>query len=217
MSTRVNLSARVAVALALAAGVAACGKKQNQAATTDTAAGGVATAAAPAPAESANTGGTTAGAAALGSLTDPEIVYLVDEANKADSAAGALALKKAKNANVKSFARQMTVDHHRLREQGQQLAKKLKVTPQKPANDPVEGLANQEMSALESASGAAFDSTYMNHEVQAHQAVLDLLNKAHDAAQNAELKELIGKAQPVIQQHLSRAEQIQKELGSKTA
>jgi predicted outer membrane protein len=47
--------------------------------------------------------------------------------------------------------------------------------------------------------------------------VLDVAQKGHDAAQNAELKKLIEQAKPVIEKHLNRAEEIQKKLGKPTA
>src|SRR5919112_3153 len=47
--------------------------------------------------------------------------------------------------------------------------------------------------------GAAFDRTYIEQEIGTHKAVLDLAGKAHDAAQNPELKQLIEKAKPVIE------------------
>ena len=73
----------------------------------------------------------TAPAATAGSeaLTDANIVALLDEANMADSAAGAYALTKATNADVKAFAKLMMGEHHALRAQGQQLAQRLNVTP----------------------------------------------------------------------------------------
>ena len=51
-------------------------------------------------------------------LTDANIVALLDEANKADSAAGALAVTKATNKAVKDFAKLMMSEHHALREAG---------------------------------------------------------------------------------------------------
>jgi putative membrane protein len=125
--------------------------------------------------------------------------------------AGALAAKKATNAEVKQFARLMMSEHHALRQQGADLAKKLNVTPEPPADDPVTALAEKETQALQSApKGAEFDRTYIDQEIAAHQAVLDLVTKAHDQADNAELKALIVKARPVIQKHLDQAQQIQK-------
>ena len=146
-------------------------------------------------------------------LTDANIVALLDEANKADSAAGALAAKKGTSADVKSFAKLMMSEHHALRLQGQQLAKKLNVTPEPPADDPVAAMAQQEMSILESTpKGAEFDRAYIDQEVTAHKAVKDLRDRAESDAQNEELKDLIGKAQPVIQKHLDQAEEIQGKL-----
>ena len=151
-------------------------------------------------------------------LVDANIVALLDEANMADSAAGALALKKATNPEVKSFAKLMMGEHHALRLQGQQLAKRLNVTPQPPSKDPVKALASQETAALQATpKGAEFDRVYIQNEVVAHRAVLDLAKKAHDQAQNDELKKLIEQAQPVIERHLQMAEDIQKKLGGPSA
>jgi putative membrane protein len=156
-----------------------------------------------------------AGAAATGELSDANIVGLLDEANMADSASGAYALGKATNAEVKAFARLMMGEHHALRSQGQQLAKRLNVNPELPANDPLKPAAESEMAALRAApKGAQFDRTYIEQEIGIHKAVLDLAGKAHGAAQNAELKKLIEQAKPVIEKHLEQAEAIQKRLGN---
>ena len=157
------------------------------------------------------------GTAAEG-LSDANIVALLDEANMADSASGAYAVTKATSPDVKAFARLMMGEHHALRAQGQQLAKRLNVTPQLPANDPLKPAAQGEMAALRAApKGAQFDRTYIEQEIGIHKAVLDLAEKAHDAAQNEELKKLIEQAKPVIEKHLDRAEEIQKKLGRPSA
>jgi putative membrane protein len=153
-----------------------------------------------------------------GALSDANIVALLDEANKADSASGAYAVTKATSPDVKAFAKLMMGEHHALRAQGQQLAKRLGVTPQMPAENLLQSAVEAEMTALKGAAkGAAFDRTYIEQEIGIHKAVLDLAGKAHDAAQNEELKKLIEQAGPVIQKHLDHAEQIQKKLGKPTA
>ncbi len=159
-----------------------------------------------------------AGATGAGQLSDANIVALLDEANMADSASGAYALGKATNPEVKAFAKLMMGEHHSLRVQGQQLAKRLNVTPAPPADDPLKPAAASEMAALRAApKGAQFDRTYIEQEVGIHKAVLDLAEKAHGAAQNEELKKLIEQAKPVIEKHLDRAEEIQKKLGKPSA
>src|SRR3954469_23873889 len=114
-----------------------------------------------------------------GGLSDSNIVALLDEANKADSAGGAVALKKATNADVKAFAKLMMAEHHAMRVEGQQLAKQLGITSKPPERDPLAGYVKNEMDALQKTpKGAEFDRTYIGHEVSVHQAVLDFANQA---------------------------------------
>ncbi|HWN18021.1 MAG TPA: DUF4142 domain-containing protein [Gemmatimonadales bacterium] len=161
---------------------------------------------------------TAASPAAAGSLSDANIVALLDEANAADSSAGAYAVGKATDPEVKAFAKLMIGEHHALRLQGQQLAQRLNVTPEAPADDPLKPAAASEMAALKAApKGAQFDRTYIDQEVAAHKLVLDVAEKGHAAAQNEELKKLIEQAKPVIEKHLDRAEEIQKKLSKPSA
>ena len=200
-------SKRAGLALVLGAAVAmaACTKSENAgtdtgvakdtgmaAATTDTG-----MAAAPAPA----------------ALTDANIVYILDNANMLDSAAGAVAATKGTNSEVREFGKRMMRDHHALRKQGQDLAKKLNVTPEAPANDDSKASYDKTMSMLNGAAkGKDFDKAYIDNEVTYHQAVLQTATNAMAAAQNAELKNLIQKAAPAIQAHLTMAESIQKKM-----
>ena len=190
--------------------VAACGGGDRSMADRDTAA----TPGTGMSADTAAAGGTATGAA----LTDANIVALLDEANVADSSAGAVASKKATNKAVKDFARLMMSEHHALRQQGQQLAKQLNVTPAPPANDPLKPLAESEMTALNSTpKGAEFDRVYIEQEIAVHKAVMDLVDDAEGQAQNEQLKALIEKAKPVIQKHLDQAEEIQGQLAKATS
>ena len=185
--------------------LAACTKKDNSAVDSTAASSTV-------------TGDTSAmGAAsnpsASGTWSDANIVALLDEANAADSSAGAVAATKGTAAAVRDFARRMMRDHHQLRSQGAALAKKLNVTPAAPTDDPVQPMAQSETNTLNTtAKGKDFDKAYIDAEVNAHKAVLDLATKAAAQTQNAELKNLIQKAAPVIQGHLDKAESIQKTL-----
>jgi putative membrane protein len=146
-------------------------------------------------------------------LTDPNIVYILDNANMLDSAAGAIAATKGTNSEVRDFGKRMMRDHHSLRQQGQDLAKKLGVTPEAPANDNSKADYDKTMSMLNGAAkGKDFDKAYIDNEVTYHKAVLETATAAMNAAQNAELKNLIQKAAPAIQAHLDMAQGIQKKL-----
>jgi putative membrane protein len=146
-------------------------------------------------------------------LSDSNIVAILDEANKADSAGGAVALKKATRADVKAYARLMMKEHHGLRLEGQRLAKELGITPKPPERDPLAGYIRNEAAALQKTPrGAEFDRTYIENEVAVHSAVLDFANQARVITQTPQLRELIEKAIPVIRNHLQQAEAIQKQL-----
>ncbi len=190
-----SLIGRATILLSTLALVAACGEKKSDNTMADSTAMAVDTTAMP-PA-----------------LTDPNIVYILDQASASDSARGALAETKGTNKDVKDFGRMMMGEHHGLRVAGLDLAKKLAVTPMAPAGDQSEAMAAQEMSLLEStAKGAAWDKAYIDYEVTYHQAVLETATKALGLAQNQELKDLISTAAPVLQRHLDRALELQKNM-----
>jgi putative membrane protein len=181
----------------------ACSKKESSSADTTAASSTV----------SADTSAMSAGAPTAGTWTDANIFALLDEANVADSTAGAVAATKGTAAAVRDFGKRMIRDHHQLRVQGEALAKKLNVTPSAPSDDPVTPAAQKEMATLNStAKGKDFDRAYIDAEVDIHKAVLDLATKAAAQTKTAELKNLIQKAAPIIQGHLDRAEAIQKTL-----
>lgn len=149
-------------------------------------------------------------------FTDANIAALLDEANKADSSAGAVAMKKASSPEVKKFARMMMGEHHALRVAGEKVVKQAKLTPSAPANDPVAPLAQQETSVLDSTpAGSGFDRAYIDQEVAAHRAVKDLLERSEGEADNPDLKAVIGKARPVVDRHLKEAEELQQKLAQK--
>lgn len=192
---------RIATLVLAAAAMAACarGDDNNANTTTDTAGGSVT--AEPLPTQ----------------LNDANIVAVLDAANASDSASGQLASTKGTSADVKNYGKMMVGEHHMLREQGQALAKKENITPMAPTGDQTQSKGEQTLKMLQDMQkGAAWDKMYIDNEVQVHEQVLQTAKQAHDQAQNAELKALIEKAQPVIEKHLERAREIQKNLTPST-
>jgi len=189
------------VALSAAALVAGCGKgdKGADSVKTDTMATAAATTPAPAPAPT---------------MTDENIAAILDEANAADSAGGKMAQTKGTSADVKDFGKTMMNDHHALRKAGQDLVKKLGVTPAAPAGDTLPQHAQKMSDSLNAlAKGPAWDKAYIDHEVAMHQAVIAIAQDAMNAAKAPELKDLLTKAAPNLQAHLDRAKSIQSKLG----
>ena len=148
-----------------------------------------------------------------GGLSDPNIFYVLDAANMGDSSKGALATTKGTSAEVRGFAKMMVRDHHTLRQQGQDLSKRLAIQPTPPPGDSLPAKLDSALSRLNSAAkGRDFDKAYIDHEVGAHREVLTIIVSAMSMTQNSEIKNLIQKAAPIVQAHLDKAEAIQKNL-----
>ena len=141
--------------------------------------------------------------------SDANIVALLDAVNAADSASGALAVERARGAEVKEFGRAMMRDHHGLREQGRALASKLRLTPEPVPNDSSAQVHEAAMAQLRGLPADRFDAAWIAHEVGAHQRALDIVRTAAREADNAELRTLATNAAPVVQRHLDRAKALQ--------
>lgn len=150
-------------------------------------------------------------------LTDPEIASVAVTANQIDVNYGKIALKKASNADIKKFAQTMVNDHTNIIKQAVDLATKLKVTPK--TNATTQSLLDGEKKTtkmLNSKKGKAFDEAYINNEVAYHKAVIDAVQKVLiPDCQNAELKSLLQKVMPLLNEHLMMAEHTQSKFMGK--
>ena len=155
------------------------------------------------------------GVQANAALDDPTIVAIFDAANTADIETGELAAKKGSSKEVRDFGAMLARDHKMVRQQGRDLAAKLKVTPTPPADDAGAKAHAKAMKDLSSLSGAAFDKAFLAHEVAFHKAVIDAVTTTLlPAIQNAELKALVVKIAPAFQAHMLAAESLGKKIAS---
>ncbi|MBK8003476.1 MAG: DUF4142 domain-containing protein [Gemmatimonadetes bacterium] len=148
-------------------------------------------------------------------LTNANLAYLLDEANVADSTAGALAYSKATDDEVKRYARMMETEHGALRKDARAHLQRVQVNPEAPPTDPVKQMADNGTRTLEATPrGRQFDQAYIDHEVQMHQALLNLLRQARSSSRGQALIEpILEKAEPVLQKHLERAQELQRQVG----
>lgn len=72
------------------------------------------------------------------------------------------------------------------------------------------------MQQMRGQSGAAFDRSYMDAQVAAHQQVLDILRQNGNSLQNNELRTHVTQLQGSIEQHLQEAKDIRQRLGGTT-
>jgi len=142
---------------------------------------------------------------------DAQIAGIVVAANTVDIDAGKLAKSQAQSKEVKDFAQRMITDHTGSNKEATALVKKLKVTPEESATSTAlkkEGAAT--LKHLKTLKGKDFDKAYIDNEVTFHQTVLSAIDKTLiPNAQNPELKSLLEKTRPVIDDHLQHAKKIQ--------
>ena len=143
--------------------------------------------------------------------TDPQIVGIVVAANQIDIDYAKLALKKAKDKQVRDFAQQMVTDHSAVQQSVFDLGAKLKVMPAD--SDTAKSLkaqAAETTKKLKALKGTAFDKAYIENEVAYHKAVIGAVSTVLiPNAQNAELKKALEGAAPLFQGHLEHAQNVE--------
>jgi putative membrane protein len=142
--------------------------------------------------------------------TDPQIAHIAYTAGVIDIDAAKQAIKKSKNKDVVSFAKDMVRDHEAVNEQALALVKKLKVTPEDNATSKaLTKAAKSERAKLAKLKGAAFDKAYVDNEVAYHKQVDDALKTSLiPSAQNAELKSLLETGLKIFEGHEQHAEMV---------
>jgi putative membrane protein len=146
--------------------------------------------------------------------TDPQIVEIVEVANKIDIGYAKIALKKSKDKEVRGFAQQMVDDHSAVLKSVVDLAAKLNVKPEESdISKSLKTQAEETTKTLKADKGKAFDKAYIDNEVSYHQAVIDAMNKTLiPNAKNEQLKSALTGAVPLFEGHLEHAKKIQASL-----
>jgi putative membrane protein len=142
-------------------------------------------------------------------LDDPTIIAIFDAANTWDIETGQLAVKKGSDKTVKDFGAMLVRDHTNVRQQGRDLATKLKVTPTPPKDFALAKVHAAAMKKLEGLDGKEFDKAFLQNEVDYHQAVIDAVNSSLlPSLQNAEAKDLVTKVAPAFAAHRDAAKNL---------
>lgn len=151
-------------------------------------------------------------------LSDSEIAEIMKTANEAEIDAGKMAKSRASNSEVKDFAHHMVSEHESNMKDGKKVVKKEKIKMEKSetAKD-LKKSAKDQMAELKKKKGSDFDKAYIDNQVAMHQQLLnDLDSKFIPQASNAEFKSFLETTRQHVQEHLSKAQQIQSSMASNT-
>lgn len=150
-------------------------------------------------------------ATARSGWTEPSIYGFASAANNGEILMGQLGEKKATNAKVKAFAREMVTDHRSMTAETKSLFAKISATADTAAND-AHDLANHVRDEIkdltDKKAGADWDKNYIDKLIDDHQKVLDKLQDAAKNTTNTDLRAGLEKATGKVQQHLTKAQDI---------
>lgn len=157
-----------------------------------------------------------AGIDAQAALSDGEVAAVSAAINSGEVQQGQLAQSRATDAEVRAFADMMVNDHSRVITDQEQLLQRIGVAPM--ANALSQQVTAEGMSTLQSLmsrTGADFDRAYIDAQVAMHTRALTLLDdRLIPSARNAEFRTFLQTVRASVQQHLTRARQIQSDGGA---
>jgi putative membrane protein len=148
-------------------------------------------------------------------LTDNNILARLAQGDRMEVQAAKIAMSKATNPDLRTFARQLADNHSATENDARTLAQRLKL-PEKPSADDTTKAHQQKLTAQLTAlpKGMTFDTTYVRHLVDGHAAMLADAKAMEGKATHAEVKRLIAAVTPELERHLARARVIGKALTS---
>jgi putative membrane protein len=133
---------------------------------------------------------------------DKDFVQAASMSSSTEIDASKLALTQSSDADVKSFARHMAMDHTKLTVQ-------LKLAAPHGVTVPKDNSDTTVLDSLKGLSGTAFDQAYIKQVgLEGHQKAVETFQKEADGGQNASLKKAAQKALPTIQEHLKMAQAL---------
>ncbi|MBA3695310.1 MAG: DUF4142 domain-containing protein [Methylotenera sp.] len=146
------------------------------------------------------------------SMSDSHFLQKAAQTDRYEIKGSELAIKKSKDAQVQSFAKQMIEGHTKTSEDLKAMAAKKNV---KVSAEP-SFTQKTSLMLLEKRDGHDFDESYAeNVGVDAHTAAVKLYEKAATSADDPEIKEFANKTLPALNHHLKMAKELDKNVDKK--
>ncbi|MFL5580603.1 MAG: DUF4142 domain-containing protein [Gemmatimonadaceae bacterium] len=151
-------------------------------------------------------------AAMLRAMTDANVVAHLAMGDSAEIVSGQTAERNAQSTALRDFARTLVTDHSRSYEQGSSLAAQRGIAPA-PAPDDTMAMHMAMMMNQLSGAGGSFDRDFLQMQIMHHQHMLSELNLLRSTVRDPALQQHIASVIPVVQMHLSRAQQLGGQMG----
>jgi len=161
-------------------------------------------------------------------LSDSQVLAKLHSANQMEMEAGGLAASRAQSGKVKRYGEQLIKDHRQADDNVMAFAKRkgidLQAVPGTSAKQTEESdkegdehAMSSSMTRLRKLSGAEFDRAFLTQMVSDHDDALRMVRNARSQTQDAELRALLNKLKPVLQQHYDLAQRLLRTTGEGSA
>jgi putative membrane protein len=150
----------------------------------------------------------------IAAMSSANIVAHLAAGDSMEIALSQTGASRAQNAAVRDFANRMVNEHSTHLQMGRQLAQQNDITPAPSPADTVDArMGTMVMNRLSNASAnASYDRQFMRAEVMMHQHMLHELTMIQPQATGA-ARQLVDQTIPVVQQHLSLAQSVWRQVG----
>lgn len=148
-----------------------------------------------------------------GTLSDANVVSVLDAIDVSEIDAAQLAKQKAYSPAVRSFAARLADEHTEKMQQTLKLANRRGLQPEKPRlTAAVESTHQKTMDELRKKSGRDFDRAYLDYQVTMHQQAVKLVEDTANSVEDTRLKQHLIRTRPDLMSHLTAARDLQRQI-----
>ena len=158
--------------------------------------------------------GSHSGSPSAASAAETEdFVHTAANANAFEIQSSQIALRNSTNEQVKDFAHLMIKDHTRIGDEFKSIAQKQNL--QQPKG--LDSKSRFSLRRLQSEAGTRFDRTYVPMMLKGHQRAVKLFQSYAQNGDDQQLKQWAQQTLPTLQEHLRRAEAMERSNSARTS
>ena len=144
-------------------------------------------------------------------LTDENVIALLDTTYDAMIELGGLAVSKAGDTRVRETASEVLTRHRAMRSENLSLARQIKASPKLADMSPVEG-HHDALEQLRMRAGAQFDRTYLDHSITMHDELLSEVREALGMSMTVQVRDHLERVAATLETDLTRVRDLQSAL-----
>ena len=156
-------------------------------------------------------GGTVGKMSAGTAVTAEQFVQNATIGNLYELAAAKLALARSTSPDVKLFAVKMIADHMTAMHQMQSALETSETQGVAPPDNALDTRRESMVKHLQEAPDDAFDETYVDQQLLAHEETVTLMHTYRDGGDNPQLRSVAAGAAPVFERHLSHVKMLKQQ------